>query len=143
MSRLTTKRRRRVRKQLPQICVQCGTTDELTIDHKIPRVYGGTNDLSNLQMLCLTCHRTKASTEVRHRNPTRNQQKGQALAAMLATTATPADGGSAAPAPPPAPPMEAAQAATAGHNAARDTPPPTMLPGLTTTYDEPVPYRHD
>ena len=59
----------------------------------------------------------------------------------IATTATPADGGPAAPAPPPAPPMAAAQAATASAAAARDTPPSTMLPGLTTTHDEPAPYH--
>lgn len=46
----------------------------------------------------------------------------------------------AAPAPPPTAPLSAA---TANPSAARDTPHLTMLPGLTTTYDEPAPYRHD
>jgi hypothetical protein len=59
----------------------------------------------------------------------------------MATTAAPTEGGPAAPAPPPA-----SAAATAGPAAtpASTTPPtPPMLPGLTTTYDEPVLYRHD
>jgi len=58
----------------------------------------------------------------------------------MATTAAPAEAVPTAPAPPPPPPM---QAYTAGPSAARDTPPTTMLPGLTTTYDEPTPYGHD
>jgi len=81
--RLTTKRRRRVRQQLPQVCVACGSTANLTIDHRIPRVYGGSNTLDNLQMLCLPCHRQKAKTEVRYRNPFLNQRKGQKLAQLL------------------------------------------------------------
>lgn len=33
-------------------CQQCGGSDDLTIDHKIPISKGGTDDLANLQFLC-------------------------------------------------------------------------------------------
>lgn len=40
-------------------CVTCGATENLTIDHIIPLRRGGTNDDSNLQILCGTCNRFK------------------------------------------------------------------------------------
>ena len=46
-------------------------------------MYGGTNERSNLQILCLPCHRLKAKTEVRHWNPKKNLLKGQLLAAAF------------------------------------------------------------
>jgi hypothetical protein len=51
--------------------------------------------------------------------------------------------GPAAPAPPPAPPVQASTASPAATPASTTPPYPTSLPGLTTTYDEPAPYRHD
>jgi 5-methylcytosine-specific restriction protein A len=33
------------------------------IDHRIPREQGGSNDESNLQPLCLECHRAKTAAE--------------------------------------------------------------------------------
>ena len=58
----------------------------------------------------------------------------------MATTAAPADIGPAAPAPPPA--QVAAPAGPAATRCSTTPPPPPMLPGLPTTYDEPVPYHH-
>jgi 5-methylcytosine-specific restriction endonuclease McrA len=43
-------------------CVQCGRTEYLTIDHIIPRRFGGSNDVANLQTLCTTCNFRKADT---------------------------------------------------------------------------------
>lgn len=43
-------------------CKSCGKTaqeSELTIDHIIPLAKGGSNDISNLQTLCLTCNGKK------------------------------------------------------------------------------------
>lgn len=40
-------------------CVHCGATDPLTIDHIIPIVAGGTDDLENLQTLCGPCNYRK------------------------------------------------------------------------------------
>jgi 5-methylcytosine-specific restriction enzyme A len=42
-----------------QQCRQCGTSSPLEIDHIIPLAVGGTNDLSNLQVLCRPCNRQK------------------------------------------------------------------------------------
>jgi hypothetical protein len=63
----------------------------------------------------------------------------RANAASLPTEMRPPCTGPAAPAPPPELPVSAANA---GPDAARATPYPTSLPGLTTTYDEQAPYYH-
>ena len=43
-------------------CVRCGSDQNLTIDHKIPRTAGGGNELENLQLLCLRCNQQKGSS---------------------------------------------------------------------------------
>jgi 5-methylcytosine-specific restriction endonuclease McrA/predicted transcriptional regulator len=45
----------------PQRCAMCGRTPledgvKLVVDHKLPREWGGTNDLENLQPLCEDCN---------------------------------------------------------------------------------------
>ncbi|WP_100524395.1 HNH endonuclease [Mycobacteroides abscessus] len=45
----------------PQRCAMCGQTPledgvKLVVDHKIPREWGGTNDIENLQPLCADCN---------------------------------------------------------------------------------------
>lgn len=40
-------------------CQCSGTAKTLEIDHIIPLALGGTNDLSNLQILCSSCNRQK------------------------------------------------------------------------------------
>ncbi len=87
MNRLKTARRRQIRQILPQVCVRCGATTDLSIDHILPRVYGGGNALSNLQMLCLPCHQQKARKEVRYRDPLVNWHKGRKLARRIAAAA--------------------------------------------------------
>jgi hypothetical protein len=42
-------------------CVKCGADNDITIDHIIPLADGGTNDLSNLQTLCVHCNRLKSN----------------------------------------------------------------------------------
>jgi hypothetical protein len=42
-------------------CVACGSTDKLTIDHIKPVSKGGTDDMSNLQILCKSCNSKKGS----------------------------------------------------------------------------------
>lgn len=41
-------------------CVYCGSTENLTQDHVIPRARGGSNSLSNKQLLCAPCNEAKA-----------------------------------------------------------------------------------
>lgn len=43
-------------------CQSCGKTaqdSQLSLDHIIPLATGGSNDISNLQTLCLDCNRRK------------------------------------------------------------------------------------
>ena len=40
-------------------CLHCDKPTDLTIDHIIPLVKGGTNDLENLQTLCRSCNSRK------------------------------------------------------------------------------------
>lgn len=41
-------------------CKYCGTTENLTIDHKQPKIKGGTDDVKNLQCLCYPCNSMKS-----------------------------------------------------------------------------------
>lgn len=51
--------RQRILKRDDFTCRRCGSTEDLTIDHKIPRSRGGTNDEDNLQTLCRRCNSAK------------------------------------------------------------------------------------
>ncbi len=46
-------------------CVECQADGELHADHIIPLSKGGSNDLSNLQTLCVTCHELKTKRPLR------------------------------------------------------------------------------
>lgn len=41
------------------LCLHCRSDDDLTIDHVHPISLGGTDDLSNLQLLCRRCNSSK------------------------------------------------------------------------------------
>lgn len=51
--------RREVFESQPHICVNCGSEEDLEIDHIHPVSRGGRNTLDNLQLLCRTCNRSK------------------------------------------------------------------------------------
>lgn len=78
-SRLPCSKRKRIRAALPQVCVRCGATEALTLDHIVPRVYGGTNEASNFQILCLPCNHLKSKEEIRHWNPHKTVSRGKRL----------------------------------------------------------------
>lgn len=40
-------------------CARCGSTERLTVDHVIPMIRGGSDELSNLQTLCKSCNSAK------------------------------------------------------------------------------------
>lgn len=46
-------------------CNECGTWNDLTVDHLVPISRGGTNNPSNLQVLCRRCNARKGSSETR------------------------------------------------------------------------------
>lgn len=44
-------------------CVQCGSSNQVEIDHIVPVWAGGEDDADNLETLCRVCHRAKTSRE--------------------------------------------------------------------------------
>lgn len=47
------------------ICVDCGSTRDITIDHVIERHKGGTNAINNLAPRCRSCNSRKSNAERR------------------------------------------------------------------------------
>lgn len=44
-----------------EACVACGSDANLVEDHVVPRRRGGTNDPSNIQLLCWSCNSAKSA----------------------------------------------------------------------------------
>lgn len=42
-------------------CVKCGSTENLTLDHIVPKSLGGIGKVINLQTLCKNCNEVKSS----------------------------------------------------------------------------------
>lgn len=63
------KLRRRAMERDQHLCQECLRNKVFTlakeVDHIIPKSRGGTNDMSNLQSLCVKCHRSKTVKEAR------------------------------------------------------------------------------
>lgn len=52
---------KRLKNKIPmKRCRYCKTTEDLTVDHKIPKSQGGSNDKKNLQCLCRRCNGIKS-----------------------------------------------------------------------------------
>lgn len=49
-------------------CLNCGSEEDITLDHIIPVSKGGLNTLSNLQPLCRPCNSTKGTKTIDYRN---------------------------------------------------------------------------
>ena len=48
-------------------CLCCGSDNKLTEDHIVPIAKGGTNDISNLQPLCMSCNASKQDKIIDYR----------------------------------------------------------------------------
>lgn len=45
-------------------CLWCGTSHQITIDHIVPLSRGGTNNINNLQPLCVSCNSKKKARTI-------------------------------------------------------------------------------
>ena len=52
--------RKSVKEQWDNECAYCGSTDDLTIDHIIPRSKGGNNSLENCALACREANQAKS-----------------------------------------------------------------------------------
>lgn len=48
-------------------CLACGTKEDLSLDHVVPIVKGGAHDVSNAQILCLSCNSSKGRKTIDYR----------------------------------------------------------------------------
>jgi 5-methylcytosine-specific restriction endonuclease McrA len=48
-------------------CLCCGKVGRMTIDHVVPLAKGGSNDISNIQPLCLRCNLSKGTKVIDYR----------------------------------------------------------------------------
>lgn len=69
-STVTEKQKDRIKARDNYICLKCGTTKNLTVDHIIPVSKGGSSDDDNLQTLCYACNTSKGN---RHQTSYLNQ----------------------------------------------------------------------
>lgn len=47
------------------LCSECGSSENLSIDHKVPFKKGGTNYIDNIQILCWQCNMEKTYKDAR------------------------------------------------------------------------------
>lgn len=71
-NRLSPKDRKEIFEKYGGRCLSCGTTEKIGIDHIVPLMLGGKNDLSNIQLLCCRCNSRKALQIIDYR-PRENQ----------------------------------------------------------------------
>jgi 5-methylcytosine-specific restriction endonuclease McrA len=48
-------------------CLACGTDERISVDHVIPLARNGTNDITNLQPLCVPCNQRKGTKTIDYR----------------------------------------------------------------------------
>lgn len=65
--RLTAKHWKAVLDLCGNVCLSCGSTEDITIDHVKPLSLGGLNTVFNVQPLCHHCNSIKRDTEIDYR----------------------------------------------------------------------------
>lgn len=50
-------------------CLKCGAADDLSLDHVVPTIRGGSGRVGNLQTLCRTCNSEKGDRIADYRLP--------------------------------------------------------------------------
>lgn len=55
--------RKRIKEQWDHSCAYCGSKENLTIDHVIPKSKGGLNYTKNVICSCLSCNGSKANSD--------------------------------------------------------------------------------
>lgn len=69
-SNTTANKRKAVYKRDGDRCLRCGTYENLTLDHIKAKSRGGSNDIYNLQTLCVRCNFLKGAIEKDYRGNT-------------------------------------------------------------------------
>lgn len=67
-------KRERILKRDKGRCVNCGSTEDLEIDHKIAVTLGGTDEDDNLVTLCKSCHQMKTREDLEKKRRLRKFQ---------------------------------------------------------------------
>lgn len=62
-TQLSKDRKNRIKNKFNNQCKCCGSTNNTTIDHIIPRALGGSNKQENLQLLCEDCNKIKTEQD--------------------------------------------------------------------------------
>lgn len=58
---MNTKQKQEIKKEMKmKKCAYCHSTENLTLDHRHPKILGGTDDKKNLQCLCHRCNQMKS-----------------------------------------------------------------------------------
>lgn len=52
-----------------ELCMCCGSTEKVSIDHVIPISKGGSKSIENIQLLCIPCNVRKLDTATDYRTP--------------------------------------------------------------------------
>jgi len=62
---------KRLSRERPRMCATCYASGKvrlgMELDHIVPLWAGGSNEVSNLQWLCVPCHRDKTAREAKER----------------------------------------------------------------------------
>jgi len=62
----------RLKMMVPQACYYCGRSEQLCVDHLIPRIKGGSNDADNLIWSCRSCNASKQGRDMLEWMKTKN-----------------------------------------------------------------------